>query len=101
MIFFCIFRCEELRHCVQCQVYQSGIYEKTCKQECTAFETIVLHSLESDDIDEIKKCRIPDNDTCIINFEYYYEGDDTLIVRALDRKICPEPPNVLGKLVTI
>ncbi|CAG9858294.1 unnamed protein product [Phyllotreta striolata] len=87
-------RCEELSHCVQCQVYKTGKYEKTCGIDCTAFETIVLESLDDNPVDDIKKCKIPDNDTCIINFDYYYKGDNNLVVRALKKKVCPEQANV-------
>ncbi|CAH1183280.1 unnamed protein product [Phaedon cochleariae] len=90
-------RCEELRHCVECQAYKSGIYNGTlCDAQCTTFTTEILDTLGTDDNQEIKKCRIPDNDRCIINFEYYYDQDNKLVVRASREKICAPPPNVLA-----
>ncbi|XP_057656374.1 integrin beta-PS-like isoform X1 [Diorhabda carinulata] len=94
-------RCEELRPCVECQVYKAGIYKDVCDTNCTLFKTEKLRKFDIEENGEFKKCKILDINSCIINFEYSYTEDDKLIVKALDKKICPEPPNVLAWILGV
>lgn len=55
-----------------------------------------VNKLADDGDPMIKRCRVPDNDKCIILFEYFYEAKE-IVVRVLKEKICPEPVNVIGK----
>ncbi|VEN56395.1 unnamed protein product, partial [Callosobruchus maculatus] len=87
-------RCEELRHCVEYKAYNEGIYKTEIPpNNCTAFDPEILEKLDDIPDKDVKKCRILDANRCIMNFDYYYE-DRTLIVRVLDHKVCPAPPNV-------
>lgn len=44
----------------------------------------------------VKQCRVPDNGTCLILFEYFYENKG-VVVRVLKEKVCPTPINIIGK----
>lgn len=93
-------RCEELRHCVECQAYGTGLYDKSqCELNCTTFKTEIVDKFRNDD--EIKKCRVPDKAGCIIIFEYTYGENNELIVRAQKEKLCAGPPNVLAWILGV
>ncbi|XP_050510438.1 integrin beta-1-like [Diabrotica virgifera virgifera] len=84
-------RCSDLRDCVECQAYKSGKLKDTCDTSCTEFQTQVVHvvhELESQDVNNVKKCRIIDDESCLIIFDVFYIEDNKLIVRALDQKVC-------------
>lgn len=82
---------------MECQAYHTGLYDKDqCKSNCTAFQTIIVEKFTNDD--DIKKCRVPDNDRCIIIFDYSYGENRELVVRAQKEKLCAGPPNLLGEL---
>lgn len=94
--FFNNFRCEELRNCATCKIHKTGQYnQEDCNKMCN-YTIIGVNKLSGDNDLIIKKCRVPDNDTCIIMFEYFYSNKE-IIVRVLKERICPEPVNVLGK----
>nr|XP_023020007.1 integrin beta-PS-like [Leptinotarsa decemlineata] len=94
-------RCEELRYCVECQAYKKGKYNSTCSTQCTEFQTKVVDKLDSDDDPSIKRCKIPDDDRCIMNFEYYYDSREVLVVKAMKERVCPSPPNVLAWILGV
>ncbi|KAJ8947984.1 hypothetical protein NQ314_008519 [Rhamnusium bicolor] len=95
-------RCEELRHCVECQAYQTGIYDKNeCKMKCMAFSTTIVETFYDENDDNIKKCRVPGKAGCIIIFEYTYDENKELIVRAQKEKLCAGPPNVLAWILGV
>ncbi|KAJ8971763.1 hypothetical protein NQ317_004693, partial [Molorchus minor] len=80
-------RCEELRHCVECQVYETGIYDKSeCALNCTTFSTILIDKFDNENDDGVKKCNVPDKMGCVIIFEYSYDENKDLIVRAQKKK---------------
>ncbi|KAJ8954366.1 hypothetical protein NQ318_011039 [Aromia moschata] len=95
-------RCEELRHCVECQAYQTGAYNQDeCKINCTAFLTQVVDKFDDNDDSDIKKCRVPDKMGCIIIFEYTYDENKELVVRAQKERLCAGPPNVLAWILAV
>ncbi|XP_072391431.1 integrin beta-PS-like [Diabrotica undecimpunctata] len=98
-------RCNELRACVECQAYKSGsLNNDSCVTTCTEFQTQIVHKLESEGVEDVKKCRVPFNESCFIHFDYYYV-EDKLVVKALDREVCTGPvdalPWILGVIATI
>ncbi|XP_050510420.1 integrin beta-PS isoform X2 [Diabrotica virgifera virgifera] len=97
-------RCNELRACVECQAYKTGSLNATCATSCTEFQTQIVHKLESEGLEDVKKCRVPFNESCFIHFDYYYV-EDKLVVKALDREVCTGPvdplPWILGVIATI
>lgn len=97
------FRCEELRHCVECQAYKTGTYDESeCNIKCHAFVTNVVEKIDEENIDEdVKICRTPDNSGCTILFQYTYDENKELIVKAQKYKICSEIVNVFGKYASM
>ncbi|CAH0556907.1 unnamed protein product [Brassicogethes aeneus] len=84
-------RCEELRHCVECQVYHTGKYNKDeCNQNCIDFTTIAVDKFGN--MTNTEDCIILDDDDCKIIFKYFeFVGLDlSLKVVALNKKQCSE-----------
>ncbi|RZC33867.1 integrin beta-PS, partial [Asbolus verrucosus] len=90
-------RCEELRDCVECQTYESGVYNKDeCKANCTRFATEIVEKIESEQDENVKICTIVDDEGCTFKFQYEYGNNEELKVKAEKEKFCPAPPNVLA-----
>ncbi|KAF5269170.1 hypothetical protein FQR65_LT02470 [Abscondita terminalis] len=96
-------RCEELRNCVECQAYKSGLYDQSeCSLKCTAFTTSVVDKISEDNVEEnVKICRTPDNSGCTIIFQYMYDDNKELVVTAQRTKICSERVDVLAIILGV
>lgn len=91
-------RCEELRPCVECQVYKSGVYNQDeCKANCTNFLTEVVDKIDNHQDSDVKTCTIVDDNDCTFVFQYEYLDEKQLRVVAEKEKVCRGPPDVLGE----
>lgn len=100
IVIFRNYRCEELRNCATCKFHKTGQYNKEdCERICN-YTIREVDKLSADSDSMIKKCRVSDNDTCIIMFEYFYL-DNEVIVQVLKNRICSEAVDVLGRKLTI
>lgn len=97
-------RCDELRHCVECQIHKSGLYDESdCSIKCTSFETETVDFINETVITDNKEsnmeriCLVPDNG-CTIIFKYKYEEDNIgLKVQALKEKRCSVQIDLWGE----
>lgn len=87
-------RCQELRNCVECQAFKSGKFNVSeCKENCTSFNTKIVHKIENNEDENIKTCTLIDDKGCSFIFQYDV-GQKQLKVKAQKEKYCPEPVNV-------
>lgn len=92
---FLFFRCEEFSNCALCKIHNNGEYNQNqCENLCN-YSVIRVDRLSKEDPTK-KQCRVPDNGTCIVLFEYFYQNND-VVIRVLREKFCPKPVNVIGK----
>jgi len=94
----CPSRCEELKPCVQCQMYSTGNYSdpEECARNCKEFvpegvETVIV-DVDNDEV----PCFGTDEDDCKYNFVYYYNETNCLQVRAQNERECPPQVYMLG-----
>ncbi|KAK0178527.1 hypothetical protein PV327_007409 [Microctonus hyperodae] len=93
----CPSRCEELKSCVQCQMYKTGnLTDEECAKTCVDFLAesvkVVIVDVDNDEV----PCYGIDEYDCKYNFVYYYDGQNCLKVRAQKERECPPPVYVLG-----
>ncbi|XP_012282811.1 integrin beta-PS [Orussus abietinus] len=94
----CPSRCEELKSCVQCQMYGTGNYSnpEDCAKNCREFVPEAVEAVTVDvDNDEVP-CFGTDEDDCKYNFVYYYNETNCLKVRAQTERECPPQVYMLG-----
>ena len=93
----CSGRCSELQHCVQCQMYKTGVYKKDedCAANCTTFVPIAVEKVELDENKEENLCIFYDEDDCKYAFKYS-EEDGKLEVHAQQERECPPKVFMLG-----
>jgi integrin beta 1 len=90
-----------LRPCVECQAYKSGPYnEEQCRSNCTTFLTEIVDKLENKEDSNVKTCTLVDEKDCTFVFQYEYGDNKELKVVAERKKVCREPPNVLGEYIS-
>ncbi|KAK4879184.1 hypothetical protein RN001_007330 [Aquatica leii] len=91
-------KCEELRNCVECQAYKSGVYDQSeCSLKCSGFSVSIVDKINENNVEEsIKICRTPDNSGCTIIFQYMYDDNKELVVVAQRTKICSERDDILA-----
>lgn len=93
----CSGRCQELKDCVQCQMYQTGKLKNPddCAKNCTAlFVPISVEKLETDESKDEYPCVFFDEDDCRFTFKYSEVGE--LVVHAQEKKECPPKVFMLG-----
>merc|ERR1712088_579286 len=78
----CPGKCEELKSCVQCQVFQSGELMRTDEDMVNADE---------------RTCTFIDDDDCRFTFVYGYKNETgELQVWVQETKECPEVVDIMG-----
>ncbi|CAH0556926.1 unnamed protein product [Brassicogethes aeneus] len=83
-------RCEELRPCVECIINIKK--DMICSANCNFYQ---IHSVASfngtiNADSDFKQCQFLDKDGCRIIFRYHYSENGTIIIDALDERICTE-----------
>lgn len=92
----CPGRCEELKYCVQCQVYKTGpLSEEECAKNCTFVPTVVDVVQASEENDE-NLCAYYDEDDCRFAYVYSYDPQGKVVVRAQQERECPAQVYILG-----
>lgn len=92
----CSGRCQELKDCVQCQMYHTGVLKDVndCARNCTTFTPIGVEKVEIDERKDEQMCTFFDEDDCRFEFKYSEQGE--LIVHAQEEKECPPKVFMLG-----
>ncbi|KAI8035233.1 integrin beta-PS isoform X2 [Drosophila gunungcola] len=92
----CSGRCQELKDCVQCQMYKTGVLKNgdDCARNCTAFVPVGVEKVEVDEHKDEQMCTFFDEDDCKFMFKYSEQGE--LIVHAQEEKECPPKVFMLG-----
>ncbi|KAH8420291.1 hypothetical protein KR009_008821 [Drosophila setifemur] len=92
----CSGRCQELRDCVQCQMYHTGVLKDVddCARNCTAFTPVGVEKVVIDEHKDEQICTFFDEDDCRFEFKYSEQGE--LIVHAQEEKECPPKIFMLG-----
>ena len=88
-------RCKEFFPCVECQAFNSGVFNQNCSTQCTTFNTTIVQQFDEESND-VKVCRIIDEMGCTITFQYKYNDDKNPLVAVHKDKECKEPVNVIG-----
>ncbi|XP_050307455.1 integrin beta-PS-like isoform X3 [Anthonomus grandis grandis] len=89
--------CDELKDCVECQVYKSGKLEKLedCESNCTAFNTSTVPKLPETVPEDFIRCqnqKVPHKPNCLFDFDYVYSDDrKNVIIVAAENMDCFEP----------
>merc|ERR1719447_2120231 len=99
----CPGKCEELKACVQCQVFGSGelMGEKdewgVSKCEMCPFEPIIVEKAEDLVQNDERLCTFIDDDDCRFTFVYGYKNETgQLLVWVQETKECPEVVDIMG-----
>ncbi|XP_049821956.1 integrin beta-PS isoform X2 [Aethina tumida] len=94
-------RCEELSPCVECQAYKTGSLNATCETCTNSLE--LVDKFDEEFNPEVKDCQVLLNHGCRMHFQYSYDQNQLIVVRALKEKICSVPPLawIIGVMVTV
>uniref|UniRef100_T1JH90 Integrin beta subunit tail domain-containing protein n=1 Tax=Strigamia maritima TaxID=126957 RepID=T1JH90_STRMM len=88
-------KCDDLRPCVECQIWQSGEYnEDACRNNCTV-EIMTQTSLPE------ALCIFTDKDGCTFRFSYSLDASNKTTIYVLDTKDCPQPANVMAIIIGV
>ncbi|XP_016984772.1 integrin beta-PS isoform X1 [Drosophila rhopaloa] len=92
----CSGRCQELKDCVQCQMYKTGVLKNgnDCANNCTSFTPFGVEKVEIDEHKDEQMCTFFDEDDCKFMFKYSEQGN--LVVHAQEEKECPPKVFMLG-----
>ncbi|XP_014241511.1 integrin beta-PS isoform X2 [Cimex lectularius] len=97
----CPRRCEELKDCVQCQVYEKGpLKDAECLANCS-FTPAVVDNIVIDDTKDEAPCVFIDEDDCRYTFIYTYDEKGKLVVTAKKKLDCPPKVFVLGIVIGV
>jgi len=89
-------RCVEFKECVQCQMYKTGtLTAEECLANCTFTPSSVDVIEVNEDLGEVL-CTYYDEEDCRFAYVYGYSENNTLIVRAQEKRDCPPGIYVLG-----
>ncbi|XP_055842893.1 integrin beta-PS isoform X1 [Episyrphus balteatus] len=94
----CSRRCQDLKDCVQCQMYKTGPLkdEAACAANCTLFVPIGVEKIDMNDEKENGfPCAYYDDDDCRFKFRYT-EIDGKIEVYAQQERECPPKVFMLG-----
>lgn len=97
-------KCKELQDCVECQVHNTGKYNKDeCSIKCTGHKIEKVEKMEAlkneEEDNEEELCKMPDDGGCTIIFKYIYSKDKVLKVIAQETKECIAQNDLIGKLI--
>lgn len=92
---FYLYRCDELKPCVECKVHNKGKYKDDCDIKCTQYTINIVDSIDDEEVDDSKICRYIE-ENCKLLFTYIYENDK-IIASTLKDLQCSEPINLAGK----
>nr|XP_016942202.1 integrin beta-PS isoform X1 [Drosophila suzukii]XP_036675853.1 integrin beta-PS isoform X1 [Drosophila suzukii]XP_036675854.1 integrin beta-PS isoform X1 [Drosophila suzukii] len=94
----CSGKCQELKDCVQCQMYHTGVLKKEedCATNCTAFVPVGVEKVEIDEHKDEQICTFFDEDDCKFMFKYSEVQGEGLKVHAQETKECPPKVFMLG-----
>lgn len=93
----CPSKCEELKSCVQCRMYQTGNYSNPteCEEKCMQHVIESVETVTVDDEDRVL-CYGTDEDDCKYAFVYYYDENNSLKIEAQTERECPAQVYMLG-----
>lgn len=120
----CAPKCAELKDCVQCQMYEKGVFKnrEDCLANCTAFVPISVKSVDckfmkfhlskvffkifplkfSDDEEKDESlCTFFDEDKCRYQFVYVEDEENKIVVRAQEELECPPKVYMLGIILGV
>ncbi|XP_017769953.1 PREDICTED: integrin beta-PS-like isoform X2 [Nicrophorus vespilloides] len=93
----CSDRCEEFKHCVQCQMYKTGpLNEEECAKNCTKFTPIGVEQVEAKEENDENLCAFYDEDDCRFAYVYYFDEHNKVVVKAQQERECPAKVFLLG-----
>ncbi|XP_016949132.1 integrin beta-PS isoform X2 [Drosophila biarmipes] len=94
----CSGKCQELKECVQCQMYKTGVLKKPedCSRNCSHFVPVGVEKLEIDESKDEQMCTFFDEDDCKFMFKYSEVQGVGLTVHAQETKECPPKVFMLG-----
>lgn len=98
----CPGRCNELKDCVECQMYQKGVLKdhNECGNNCKLFTPISVETVNYNEDEDEHLCTFYDEDDCRYQFVYNEtvetDGSVTLAVRAQKDPECPPKVFLLG-----
>jgi len=93
----CSDRCEEFKHCVQCQMYKKGPYDKeTCATNCTKFVPLGVEKVEANEANNEYLCAFYDEDDCRYAYVYYFDEHNKIVVEAQEQLECPQKVFLIG-----
>ncbi|XP_058826948.1 integrin beta-PS isoform X2 [Topomyia yanbarensis] len=98
----CSGRCNEFKHCVQCQQYKTGPLAEPsdCAANCTLFTPIPVQKVEVDEEKDDNKCTFFDEDDCRYEFSYNDSGEQ-VVVKAQEERECPPKVFMLGIVLAV
>ncbi|KAF7269813.1 integrin beta-PS-like [Rhynchophorus ferrugineus] len=95
-------RCDEFKDCILYRVHGRNVYGNSTEklEECGDLNITAVAEINEKWQDDVKRCTFVVEDDCTIQFEYSYVGK-SLVLKAENKKTCPEPPNILGWIIGI
>ncbi|XP_037934909.1 integrin beta-PS-like isoform X1 [Teleopsis dalmanni] len=93
----CSRRCQELKDCVQCQMYKTGPLKdpKDCADNCININPIGVEKVIIDDPEKEYQCWFFDEDDCKFSFKYT-EINNEIKIYAQQERECPPKVFMLG-----
>ncbi|KAL1494675.1 hypothetical protein ABEB36_010241 [Hypothenemus hampei] len=86
-------RCNELKPCIECELYHT-MDSTDCIKNCSISSINIVEKLDEVQREDVKRCRVLIKEDCAILFEYNYDVEKNLLVTVQGEKICPYLPAV-------
>ncbi|KAJ8403507.1 hypothetical protein AAFF_G00352790 [Aldrovandia affinis] len=88
----CASPCSEAANCIECLGFQTGPFSKNCSGLCPKIQYTIVEKLS------VKKpCKEKDSENCFMIFSMEeLDGVGYYNVVIQEKKVCPEPPNLLA-----
>ncbi|XP_036396613.1 integrin beta-2-like [Megalops cyprinoides] len=84
--------CQKSASCIECLGFNSGPLSKSCSSACQHIKHTMVEKLKAD-----KPCEVKDSNNCLMVFKMNeLDGINNYEAFILDKRVCPEPPNVIA-----
>ncbi|XP_030631799.1 integrin beta-1-like [Chanos chanos] len=87
--------CMEIKDCVECLAFNSGVKKDTCAQDCNLFKITKVKDKDSLPRLTDQTCKQRDVDGCTLYFAFSAHGDTPTEVYVAETRDCPVAPDIV------
>ncbi|XP_053715176.1 integrin beta-1a [Synchiropus splendidus] len=92
--------CSELKNCVICRAFGTGMTKEKCEEECSHFKLIKVKDREklpqpNDDVYPVMHCKERDANDCWVYYTYAVKNNTEKVVHVVENLDCPSGPDII------